>query len=194
MFQELLDSELRYPLHSDSNFTLILSRSEFRFATMTKLILKLGVVVSLLCFLEAMNCIPTKAANRPLLRPLQQKRAQEFNLQSGRQWWLVEINQKAYQGKKGRRLPFIQFNMADSVAYGFSGCNSFQCPLILDVSGNYRFGIAQNTLLDCMEGHIESAFMLGLEKTVKLRLEGTELMLLNKQDLPLLKFRLTNTQ
>lgn len=117
---------------------------------------------------------------------------QNANFQSGRQWWLAQLDGKPYNHKKNKRRPFIQFNLKDSTAFGFSGCNSFYAPLIFDSIGNVSFGTATNTLIACMEPNPETLFMKALTQTKRIVVSSNELKLNTAMDRTLLVFKLSN--
>lgn len=158
---------------------------------MGKMWYKWGVAIGLIWFCNSLTHPIAEAAPKQRLKPIAHKPVQEINFQSGRQWWLVQVEHRPIQHKKGRMKPFIQFNISDSLAHGFSGCNSFSCPIYIDTSGNYRFGQITNTLLACMEEKTENAFMNGLINARKMVIMGAELYLVNENSHTLLKFRLT---
>lgn len=120
--------------------------------------------------------------------------ANTFSLQAGRQWKLASLGTQAYNHHRGRRRPFVQFNLTDSIAYGFSGCNSFHCKLSIDQSGSIRFSDIQNTLIACLDENIEEAFVFGLQNTRKAKMVENELWLLDVSEKPLLKFQVGDSQ
>lgn len=117
---------------------------------------------------------------------------QNANFHSGRQWWLAQLEGKPYNHKKNKRRPFIQFNLIDSTAFGFSGCNSFYASLIFDSLGNVSFGTATNTLIACMEPNPETFFMKALTQTKRIVVSSNELKFNTAEDRTLLVFKLSN--
>lgn len=155
-----------------------------------RLVFSFICLISLVSLVKGENDKSGKRQSR--IKAMVPKVEQNGNYQSGRQWWLAQLEGKPYNHKKNKRRPFIQFNLIDSTAFGFNGCNSFYAPLIFDSLGNVSFGTATNTLIACMDPNPEALFMKALTQTKRIVVNSNELKLVTSEGSKLLMFKLSN--
>lgn len=104
-------------------------------------------------------------------------------------WRLVELRGKPvqYKNPEGKEI-FIQLNSKDSLAFGYSGCNTFRGSYQLKEGNRITFSKMASTLMACPDMELESEFMKAIETADNYNFDGKTFVLNKARMAPLARF------
>jgi len=97
-------------------------------------------------------------------------------------WALIELNKEDALNYEGQPEVHLVFHINDNSLHGSDGCNSIRAYYIRQKE-TFRFTKIISTRMACNEGKVQAeAFLLALEKTDNLQIDGGEMFLYHKEE------------
>lgn len=120
---------------------------------------------------------------------------QTYNASIGGEWIITECNGKKIS-TEAENIPFILFNLSDSIVYGNNSCNIINGRFTTTNDQQIKIENLITTMMACQDAHLESDIMQSLSKSVKYTITDTtgceQLHLLNEKNSTVLKLKRHN--
>nr|WP_298727260.1 META domain-containing protein [uncultured Steroidobacter sp.] len=110
---------------------------------------------------------------------------------AGTRWALVQVGDKPVTLSEGGREPYIALNSADRSVVGHAGCNRLSTTYE-QTGAQLSFGDLITTRMFCPDLPIETALVDAMKATAGWRITGSQLELLNAQQVPVARFEARN--
>ena len=104
-------------------------------------------------------------------------------------WALSEMNSLPINRDWTPQVPYVEIHVQQKKIYGTDGCNEFAGNITTLNNTQIEFGDLVGTEKGCLKMKISNEFRLLIKQVSSYRLEGLQLVLLNKEKKELLQFK-----
>ena len=110
---------------------------------------------------------------------------------AGTRWALMQLGDKTVTITEGGREAYIWLNSTDGSVVGHAGCNRISSTF-KQTGAQLNFGDVIATRMFCPDMPTETALLQAMKATAGWRITGSQLELLNAQQMPLARFEARN--
>ncbi|MFC4309745.1 META domain-containing protein [Steroidobacter flavus] len=110
---------------------------------------------------------------------------------AGTRWALMQLGDKPVTISEGGREAYIALNAADGSVVGHAGCNRISTKY-KQTGAQLSFGEVVATRMFCPDMPTETALLEAVKATAGWRIKGSQLELLNAQQMPIARFEARN--